>query len=471
MPTLRDYLSTRFGSRNTLDTAVGALQETREDRILRYQLNWAYFLNRMYDEVVQGATTQSEAARRSKEILYHKIRPLFNVCGQAARLDAEGVFCPPVVVSAENKPIEIAIVDVWQRSNLQAELYRLVLWGAVYGDVFLRLANETTDPQIVVHPPTEFDVTMNPHDTTKIQSAELTYNFFDETNRLRTYRMLIYPDKYETYMDDTLWAYDDRGNSWENRLGFVPVVHCKLIDIGNNYGAATFSEVLPQIDSVNEIASQLAEIIRIHSEPQLIAYNVKKGSLTKGHDDKATTTVWYANQISGSDVVPRIELLEWSGNLGGMTEYIDWCKRNVEEQIPEWHIKRVREQNAPSGYSVELQLAELLLKLGSMRRQGVEGLRRINGMAMVASGRAREIEDVSHDITAGSFLPRDIPKDADLVYRDLGNGLIDRVEALVRRGYDQVEAKDLLARVDAEREAQLMAGAAWPEEQDGAANG
>lgn len=471
MATTVSTIRKQFGSRNILDTATAELQETRQDRLLRYLLNWSYFLNRQYDELVQSATTESKAARRKKEILYAKIKPLFNMCGQAARLDAASVLAYPVTVSSEQVAIEKGISEVWRRSQLQSQLHKLVLYGAVYGDVFLRLANETTKPQIIVHPPTEFDVRYDPHDATRIDMAELSYNFFENVATsvgMRTYTLRIYPDRYETYLDGKPHTYDARGQTWDNPLGFVPAVHIKLIDIGNLYGAATFHEILPQLDAVNEIASQMAEIIRIHSEPQIVAYNVKKGSLSKGSDDKATTTVWYANRVAGSEVDPKVTLLEWSGNIQGMTEYIDWCKRNAEEQLEEWHIKRVREQNQVSGYSVELQLVELLLKLQSMRRQAVQGLRRINGMAMVAQGKGDSIEAVAnaHEITAGSILPSNEAEEADLTYRDMQNGLIDRVEALIRRGYDREEAKKLIEAVDKEQERKFMMGAAWPPDED-----
>jgi hypothetical protein len=450
----------QWGATDYIGKLAAALLETPQQRFQRFQLNWAYYMNQQYDATIRNALS-GQGARRAGEVLYHKIKPLFNICNQAASLDAAAILADAVVTSTEPR-WEQGIVEVWKRSALQSKLQRLLLYGSVYGTAFLRLANETTAPQIVIHPPTEFDISVDPHQPDKILDATLSYNFFLDRAQ-RTYTLRIYPDHYETTLDGKPYDYDGRGNSWANPLGFVPVVALRLLDLGDVYGQCTFYSVLPQLDAVNEIASQMAEIVRIHSEPQLVAKNVKKGNLSKGHDDKGATTVWYVNTAPGSTAEPDIKLLEWSGNIQGAVEFIDWCKGNVEEAMPEWHLKRIREQSTPSGYSVALQLTELQIKLAGMRRNAVESLRQIDGMAMVAQGQAPSITDVSHDIKCGSILPKDMVSEAALVYTDLQNGLIDRQEALKRRGYDSQEVKEILARVDKEREARLLEGAAWPD--------
>lgn len=456
---LAAMIANQWGAVNYVGKLDASLLETPQQRYQRYQLNWAYFANQQYDAAIRAALS-GQGARRAGEVLYHKIKPLFNICNQAASLDAAAVLAG-AVVTADNKRWEEGIVEVWKRSALQAKLQRLVLYGAVYGTVFLRLANETTSPQIVIHPPTEFDITPDPHQPDTLLAATLSYNFYEGSTQ-RTYTLCIYPDRYETYLDGKLHDYDGRGNSWENTLGIVPVAPLRLLDFGETYGQSTFYSELPQLDAVNEIASQMAEIVRIHSEPQLVAKNVKKGSLSKGHDDKGTTTVWYLNTAPGSTAEPSVELLEWSGNIEGAVDFIDWCKGNIEESMPEWHLKRVREQAAPSGYSVALQLTELQIKLEGMRRNAIEALRWIDGLAMVAQRQASGITDVSHDIKCGSILPKDKEAEAKLVYQDYEHGLIDRVEALKRRDYDSKEIETILPRVDAERAARLLEGAAWP---------
>ena len=464
-------LTTYSGARNVLDSAAAAFEETRQDRLRRYQLNWSYYLNQMYDPGLI-TTLSGKAARRSAENLYFKIKSLFNVCTQACDIDAAAILAPPVVVTA-NGNLESNIVEVWKRSELQSRLSRLILYGAVYGDAYLRLADETTAPRIVIHPPTEFDITVNPFDPSEITQAELSYNFFTGSGlrTLRTYTLKITPDQYSTYLDDKPHDYDGRGAAWDNTLGWIPVVPLRLIDDGDVYGVCTFQPVLAPLDAVNEIASQMADVVRMNADPQLVAYNIKAGALIKGEDTKGQTTVWYANGQSASDLQPKLELLEWSGSIQGLTEFLDWCKGNIEETIPEWHLKRVREQASPSGYSVSLQLTELQLKIAGMRRNAIEALRRINAMAMVASGKASDLADVSHDIEVGTILPRDQEMTQKLAAADLAVGAIDRIEYLQQRGHDRKEAERLIAAADVEREAMMMAGAAWPSDDDKANDG
>jgi len=475
---IRDYLKVTadyFGARNPLDIATAAIQETQSDRLERYQLNWAYYLNRMYDaDLIESI--KGKGARRESENLYQKIKSLFNVCTQAGNLDAAAVLAPPVVVTSDTQAIERAIVDLWQRSQLQTQLYRLLLWGSVMGDVYLRLAGDVRQPKILIHSAQEFDVAYDPHDQDRLAYAELSYNYFEASGEMHTYTLAIYPDRYETLRDNQPYTFDSNpvdADEWERddplaRQGLLPVVPVRLIDIGEVYGASTFAEVLPSLDAVNEIASQMADIIRINADPQLVAYHIKAGSLTKGEETKGQTNAWFINPPAGlpEGVTPRLEMLEWSGSIQNMTEFVDWCKGNVEEMLPEWHIKRVREQNNPSGYSVNLQLTELQIKLEGMRRQAIEALHRANAMAMVMMGKAQDIYDVSHDIECGSILPSDEEMEQRLALTDLTAGTISRAEYLRKRGYDNDEIPDLIQAADREKAQQMAEFANWPPDAD-----
>jgi hypothetical protein len=459
-------LSDLTGTRNPLDLATVALQETRSERLIRYELNWAYYRNQMYDADIIDAVS-GKAARRATEQLYAKIKAMYNVCTFCVNIDAAAVLAPPVVVTSESPALEAAIVDVWKWSKLQSHLQRLLLWGATYGDCYLRLAAENTaQPRIVIHPPSEFDILVDPHNPETILRGELSYNF-DQGERRHTYTMYVYPDRYETYLDDEPYSFiAGQPWQWPNTLGFVPVVPLRLIDFGEVYGASTFQEVLPQLDAVNELTSQVAEIVRMHADPILIARNIKAGDITKGETTKGETKILYLNRQGGADVEASLEFLEWAGgNLQYATQFVQDVKHDIEEVLPEWHIKRVREQSAPSGYSVSLQLSEMQMKIGSMRRNALEALHMIDAMAMVAMGKAKDLYDVPHDIALGTIMPRDRQLEQALAAADLAANAIDRAEYLRRQGYDSGEIegpKGLLAKADAEREAQMLVGAAWP---------
>ncbi len=459
----RDYLretASYFGVRNPLDLRASPLQESQSERLDRYQLNWAYYRNRMYDQELK-AVLKGKAARRQYENLYAKIKPLFAVCPQVGDVDAAAVLAPPVVVTSDQSAIEAAIVDVWKRSQLQSRHGRAVLWGAVMGDVYFRVAGEDNAPRILAHSPQEMDVVYDPHDADRIEQAILSYNYYEPNGQRRTYTLRIYATHYETYRDGELFTYPDNPfdtPQWERtdplaKLGIIPVVHLKLIDVGEVYGDSTFQPALPMLDAVNEIASQMADIIRINADPQMVAYHVKDGDLTKGETTKGQTNIWYLNTSAAAKAAgmdPRIELLEWTGNIQGATQFIDWCKGNIEELLPEWHLKRIREQANPSGYSVSLQLTELQIKLAGMRRQAVEALHTANAYAMVQMGKATDPGDVGHDIECGEILPRDEEREQRMAVIDMGQSVITRAEYLKRVGYDSDEIAKLLKEKDEE---------------------
>lgn len=467
-------LSTLTGLTNPADVASAALQETRGERLNRYQMNWAYYRNRMYDDDLRDEF-EGKTDWRGGQQLYRLTRSLFNVCTHVGDIDAATILAPPVTVKSEgNESLNTALQELWRRSRLPTYIPRMLLFGSVYGDAFLRLANETTEPRIIVHSPTVMDVDVNPHDPEEIILAQLSYNFREGT-ATRKYDMIIERDRYRTFRDDLPYAYGDRPAEWPNTLGWVPVVPVRLIDIGEVYGGSSFQAVLPQLDSVNEIASQMAETVRIHSEPQIIAYGIKKGNLIKGDVTKGEAQIWYLNRPNSQSPEARVELLEWGGNVQGAVEFVDWTKRNVEEELPEYHLKRIRESGAPSGYSVELQLTEFQLKIGGMRGNAKEALKRIGAMAMVASGQASDIDDVPHDIEMGSIIPQDKEMEQRLAAADLAAGAIDRKEYLIKRGYPEEEIDDLLKRVDEEKQERaatfgLGAGGQWPPKGDQDAN-
>ena len=460
-------VTTLSGTRNPLDIPTSALQETQVERRQRYDLNWAYYRNEMYDADLIEALTAT-AARRKVEKLYAKIKAMYNICTFAVDLDAGAILAPPVVVTSKNRDLEAEIVRIWQVSQMQAKLGRMLMWGATYGDVYLRLAAENTDtPRIMVHPPTEFDILVDPHDPNTILRGELSYRF-DQGRERHDYTMYVYPDRYETYLDEQQYHYPGNPDwTWPNRLGFVPVVPVRLLDLGEVYGTCTFQDVLPQLDAVNELTSQVAEIIRMHADPILIAKNIKAGDMTKGDTTKGETTVFHINVQGGVDTEAELSFLEWGGgNLQYATQFIQDTKSDIEQALPEMHMKRVREQDAPSGYSVSLQLTELQIKLARMRRGATEALHRINAMAMVARSKAKSIDNVPHDIETGTILPRDRELEQQLAAADLAVSAIDRVEYLARQGYDGEEAKKLIERADAESEARMMMGAAFLEGED-----
>jgi hypothetical protein len=437
-----------------MDASAGhvsrSVNEARIQRLVRYNLLWGYYENTMYDAEVL-AKVDAKAAKRAQEVLYNYIKPVFNVVSRAVSVDVGSVLAEPVRVISDNPRVETAIVDTWKRSKLQAKLNRVVRYGAVYGDVFLRLYDETSGfPKIMLHPPTEMDVEVDPHNPDQIEKAILTYNFYEGDER-RDYRMEISPDAYHTFLDDKPFAYPGyEAAEWPNTLGLVPVVPLRLLDFGDVYGAPTCHAVLPQLDAINEVASQLAEIVRMHADPQLVAYGMEKKNLSKGATGKGEVPIWYVNGMSPTGLPTRLEFLEWSGNVGGVREFLDFTSAAVHESLAELHLKGIREGGAPSGYSVRLQLTELLIKMHEMRRNAIEGLRQINTLALYAQGLVTDIEDAegsSHEITAGDILPRDEQAEAALVYSDLEAELIDDEEALKRRHYDKKDADAILKRV------------------------
>jgi len=139
--------------------------------------------------------------------------------------------------------------------------------------------------------------------------------------------------------------------------------------------------------------------------------------------------------------------------MAGINAFIAETKSSIEESLPEWHLKQVRGQTAPSGYSVALQLIEFQLKIGRMRRAATAALSELHCMALVAQNVASSMDvarEIEQEYDMGDLLPNDEAAAAGLAYSDLANKLITRGEALIRRGYSKDESLAMLKSVDEE---------------------
>lgn len=466
MPTL---LSGLFATKGLDPVTQGLLElrDTEANRLFRYQLNWEYYRNRMYDWV-RDAKPRTKSQREMQSVLYKYIKPLFNVCTLAVDIDVAAVLIDPIV-SADDVNIENRIVDIWKRSRLQRKKSRLVRFGAVCGDSYLRVVDrEDGTASILVHSPQEMMVEYDQHDQDLILGAKLEYVYW-EGSKSTLYTLIILPDRYRTFRDGKPFDYstDRRGVEWENALGFVPVVHVRNLDIGEPYGISTFDNVIPTLDQVNDLASRMARIIQMNADPVLVAHGVKPGTIERGEDSTGTKVI-YIPAVPAGQQPPQLGYLEWSGNVASIVEFLNWARQSVIEQLPEMDLRRVQEQAGPSGYSVSLQTTLFQNKIKEMRDNYLEALLEANKMALWAEDIRKgmtlaqaQAQDYGHSITCGSILPRDEQMEQNLVLSKLAAGIIDRQQAMMELGYDNDEIDEIITRADAEREKMMYGSAAF----------
>jgi hypothetical protein len=380
---------------NPVEQAILSLRETDYTRNLRYRRNWRYYQNVPYNEPRPG--------------LYAKMRAIFNQVTKIVDTDARFAMGERLQVQAE-PAVEQAINRLWQWSDLQQEKYLLARNGACCGDAFVKVVDNRpwelnpepdsdTPVKLNVLPPDAVAPRYDPHDRKRMLACKIEYIHGRQVHK-------------EVITADEILIYDERDPErvaarYPNPLGFIPIVHIRNLDIGEEFGLCSFHNLLPTIDAVNEIASFMFEIIKLYADPVIIGRGMDRGSLRKQTVDEAgrpVATVWWVPNPEG-----QFEFLEWSGNLPDVLAFLDRIESAIERNTPELTLSGLRDRQDLSGYSTSLHLVELIRKVNEMRGNYFTALERANRMAL----RILEMQgngsfgDTNHRIIGDSVLPVD----------------------------------------------------------------
>lgn len=175
-----------------------------------------------------------------------------------------------------------------------------------------------------------------------------------DDGRMYEYGEVITPAEIRTYKDGKPWGYDGVPDRYPNPLGLVPVVWCK----NDAEARPTFAKAQPQLNSVNELASYLADIIGRHAEPQWAAKGVEEGELTKSGDN-----VWFLP--AGAEVSAILATVDIEGTLA----FINEIKTETKANLPELAFDDLRAKDQIATETLKVQLIELIAKIWRMRRR------------------------------------------------------------------------------------------------------
>jgi hypothetical protein len=422
---------------NLVEQAILSLQETDYTRNLRYQRNWRYYRNVPYEGARSGVGA--------------RLRAIFNHITKIVDTDARFTMGERLQVQAD-PDVEGAINRLWEWSNLQQEKYLLCRYGAVCGDAFLKVVdnrpwelNPNPDPEapvrLTVLPPDAVAPRYDPHDRNRMIACKIEYVHGREIHK-------------ETITADEISFYDSRDPDrvtavYPNPLGFIPLVHIRNLDLGEEFGLCSFHNLGPLVDSLNELASFMFDIVKLYADPVIIGRGLDRGSLRKQTVDDAgrpVATVWWVPNPEGS-----FQFLEWNGNLPDVLAFLDRIQNSIERNTPELTLSSLHDRQDISGYSTSLHLVELTRKISEMRGNYFTGLERANRMAL----RILEMQghapfgDLTHRIVADPVLPVD--DERQLRVLQMENQMLrikSRATVAAERGVENVAAE--LRKVDSD---------------------
>lgn len=420
-----------------VEQAILSLRETDYTRNLRYRRNWRYYQNIPYTEPRSG--------------VYAKMRAIFNQVTKIVDTDARFTMGERLQVQAEPE-VEGALNQLWESSDFQQEKYLLARYGACCGDAFVKVVdnrawelNPDPDPDVPVRlnimPPDAVAPRYDPHDRKRMLACKVEYVHGRDIHK-------------EVITPEEILLYDERDPErvaarYPNPLGFIPIVHIRNLDIGEEFGLCSFHNLLPTVDAVNEIASFMFEIVKLYADPVIVGRGMERGSLRKqtvDADGRPVATVWWVPTPEGS-----FELLEWRGNLPDVLAFLDRIQASIERNTPELTLSGLRERQDMSGYSISLHLIELVRKIGEMRGSYFAALERANRMALriLAMQGKGEFADMSHRIIAEPVLPVDDERQLRILQME--NQVLrikSRATVAAERGVERVEEELRKANAD-----------------------
>lgn len=456
---------------------------TPSDTVYLSDEAWHYYQGDIYTWLKSQHGTLASERRLN---LYKSIRPFFNPVPEIVDVAADKVFAPKVRGVNLEPALDTRLNALWTRSLFEQLVYRYVREGAAVGTVYLHVL-DGKQSTIVTHRPDTMQVWRNSQ-TRQIVMARQSYLVVDPLGMEKdqenpgtpvyevdsyTYDFIMTPEWYATFRDQKLWAYSSNPRTasgspqaiWPNVLGIVPVVEVHHQEDGDCEGAATWHAYKDTIDRTNEIASFMAETIKMHIDPLVVVRGVAKSDLEKSLVE-GKTQIWYLPiPQNPGDPEASVELMEWSGRASQAQEFIAWVTEKLADVCPELQLARIQQQANPSGYSVALQSTRFVGHIERLRAGYIHGLVQADRIALYAEDVHNGVvtadsliladeEKYKHSIQCGRVLPADETTDFANGIVLLNANLIPRLEMLVRfGGYSQPDAERLLKEADSEAEA------------------
>ncbi len=214
------------------------------------------------------------------------IRPLYLPLSRAVNVDA-GIIPGDWSLALECKGLQAARDQVFQWSGWQQDGVLFVHYGSLYGCSGLQISDLREQGRVIISPvsPMRFMlIGSGLYDQTPQAAIVCERRQTTAAIRLDTgikegtfeYAEVITASKIRTFANGMLCPFDGRPASYWNLLGFVPLVEVKHINTGAAICDCAFEKVIPLLDQVNRLASELASVIHRFQDPQYVITGAEK---------------------------------------------------------------------------------------------------------------------------------------------------------------------------------------------------
>lgn len=367
-----------------------------------YGLLWQFYLNSVY----LGAPNEDPFRVLDKYIvsqdLYINIHGIFNPTMRlvefyvanifGGRLDkqaGDGSRLPTAIpILTENESIRPALANLWRWSNWSIKKSLLTRYGVALGNVGLMPIDDLARQQVILDVIPPWEVTGLQLDLRgNVIYWRQSYTYLDGEGYTRLYTIEIDKERFRTYRDERLFAYDGNpGSEWSNPYGFVPVVWIKHKEAGGDLGLCAFHSTIPKINNLNDQASHLADQIKklVHVQ-WLLTGTQEPSSGTFQSADGSVSQVWSTTNPDAK-AIPLNDQFD----IGGVVDALKAQMDEIKEDHPELTFAKIREKMGGSGdmpaRAVRLALHDAVTLVEEARVQYEDGLTRAQQMALTIGG-------------------------------------------------------------------------------------
>lgn len=344
-------------------------------RRLRYAMMWSFYENSAYRDIHTWAQ-----AFRAEYGLYKYTRNVYNPSyrlGEFWKSQLMGGLLRPrdgqrqaLPVMSENEALLDAIHQLWENSNWQRKKSVYGLYGAVFGDVALRVVDDMVREKVyisVVHPGVIKDVELDAFGNVKGYEIEEARPDPEGGTQPVAYREVVTRDGegivFEIFRNNEPYSWGGQPSSWREEYGFTPLVLLKHIDVGLDWGWSELHAGLSKFREVDDLGSKLHDQIRkMVDSPWLFGGvenpKTRRGAhpTTTGNDATIDRPEPGRDEIPvlygpvGATAVPLVSDLD----LAGASEEIKRTLAEIERDYPELALDVMRVQGSLSGRALRL---------------------------------------------------------------------------------------------------------------------
>lgn len=349
------------------------------DRITKYYLFWKFYEGKHYKDFNDGMLSFNYV-----RAFIDKVN-MFLLGDEIFTFHVQSYYSSQIDKDVE-KIAEELLMYHWNKSNKKELAYEILQMGSVTGDVWLGLQwmPDADDMycKVICYDSRQCFVTFQNGDFNKMESFMVRQSL-DVNGNPNEYRMFVQRwtnEKVETWYQKDVSIEENKTKkydykSYENKYGFIPVVHIKnKPNSAGYYGISDANDILKINKVYNEMNQQVKAVIDYHVTPTTVITGASAKSLKKGLGQ-----IW-----SGLPAEANVFNLGLDVDLSATINFIKDLKTSMHElsDVPENSLGQIQAISNTSASALQITYQPLYQQANLKAMQYGEGITAINTMIL-----------------------------------------------------------------------------------------